>query len=226
MMTANYNHRVKALLRSVGSWGWRHPEWEKDVFYPDDLPADWQLSYYANEFDLVVVPASYWGADGYTDEDWLDDVEEDFVFYIDWPFLQLADLADYPHCAQACRQLGGQMAAVLVNNDIWQQLDKEQRDCFEAETAGFEILQYGSQPIAAYQQLTDAQNPVLAQDLATTKLLLVHSEQNENLRDLSQRIMPWFQASSFQHVILAEGDNMARLKELQTLTTLLPEAIE
>ncbi len=40
-----------------GAWGWRHNKWQ-DNFYPDDLPADWQLTYYSNEFPLVLIPAA------------------------------------------------------------------------------------------------------------------------------------------------------------------------
>ena len=38
----------------LGARGWRHAHWEND-FYPDDLPPDWQLAYYANEFSTVLV---------------------------------------------------------------------------------------------------------------------------------------------------------------------------
>ena len=39
---------------TVGSYGWRHPHW-RGSFYPEDLPEDWQLSYYSNEFSVVMV---------------------------------------------------------------------------------------------------------------------------------------------------------------------------
>lgn len=214
------------MLRSVGSWGWRYPEWEKDIFYPDDLPSDWQLSYYSNEFDLVVVPAAYWTSEGYGDEDWLDDVEQDFVFYVDWPFLQLADQADYARCAEACRQLGGQMTAVLINNETWQQLNSEQRDWFETQTKAFTILQYGAKSIAGYLQLADDQGSGPTESLANENLVLLHSDASESLRDLSQRIMPLLQGAAFKHIILANNHvEITRLKELHTLMSLLPAAL-
>ncbi len=40
----------------IGAAGWQHPAWEGD-FYPDDLPAEWQPVYYANEFPVVLIPA-------------------------------------------------------------------------------------------------------------------------------------------------------------------------
>ncbi len=38
----------------IGSAGWQHPEWENS-YYPEDLPPDWRLGYYANEFSLAVI---------------------------------------------------------------------------------------------------------------------------------------------------------------------------
>lgn len=44
----------------IGAAGWQHPEWANDVFYPDDLPEDWYLSFYANEFPITLVADSQW----------------------------------------------------------------------------------------------------------------------------------------------------------------------
>lgn len=44
---------------TIGTLGWEHSEWQGG-FYPDDLPEDWQLDYYANFSPLVVVPEAYW----------------------------------------------------------------------------------------------------------------------------------------------------------------------
>ncbi len=69
----------------VGSRGWEHAQW-LESYYPDDLPEDWRLDYYANEFGCVVLPAETWMT---TDEDvieqWLEDVEEDFMFFLELP---------------------------------------------------------------------------------------------------------------------------------------------
>ena len=65
-MTAN-NYRIL-----IGAHGWLHTAWQ-GVFYPADLPDDWQLGYYSNEFPVVLMPASYWQ---YADEEiaaWLED---------------------------------------------------------------------------------------------------------------------------------------------------------
>lgn len=43
----------------IGSHGWMHSQWES-TFYPDDLPEDWQLGYYANEFSIAVIEQNAW----------------------------------------------------------------------------------------------------------------------------------------------------------------------
>ena len=43
----------------IGAHGWMHSQWG-GTFYPDDLPEDWQLGYYANEFSLVVIEQKAW----------------------------------------------------------------------------------------------------------------------------------------------------------------------
>lgn len=38
----------------IGSAGWQHDAWQGN-FYPEDLPEDWRLGYYANEFPVVLL---------------------------------------------------------------------------------------------------------------------------------------------------------------------------
>lgn len=67
----------------IGAHGWNHPGWEED-FYPDDLPEDWRLAYYGNEFQIVVVPASYWQAGTQTVTGWLDETDDSPRFICEW----------------------------------------------------------------------------------------------------------------------------------------------
>ena len=71
-------HRV-----AIGACGWLHQDWIGD-FYPDDLPEDWYLGYYANEFSVVYIPASVWINEADL-SDWCEDVSETFRFIPD-PF--------------------------------------------------------------------------------------------------------------------------------------------
>ncbi len=75
---ALHNTQQDASVR-VGACGWDPSG--LTGFYPDDLPEDWQLGYYANEFTAVWVPASDLPQDEDELETWLD-VPEEFRFYI------------------------------------------------------------------------------------------------------------------------------------------------
>lgn len=47
----------------IGAYGWSHTAWQDD-FYPHELPEDWQLAYYGNEFPVIMVPSAYWQQPG------------------------------------------------------------------------------------------------------------------------------------------------------------------
>jgi hypothetical protein len=44
---------------AIGARGWEHDPWAGS-FYPVDLPQEWRLTYYNNEFHTVLVPAEHW----------------------------------------------------------------------------------------------------------------------------------------------------------------------
>lgn len=95
---------------TVAAYGWAHPDWA-DSFYPEDLPEDWQLSFYSNEFRAVLVPASAWSAeDSLEIERWAEDVGEDFVFYLEVVSLQ----TDWAKLAEAVKPLGEQLGGILL----------------------------------------------------------------------------------------------------------------
>ncbi len=67
----------------VGAYGWDHVDWQ-GVFYPDDLPEDWRLTYYANEFRSVYVPQSVWLHASMDDiEEWADGTPDEFYFFLE-----------------------------------------------------------------------------------------------------------------------------------------------
>jgi hypothetical protein len=94
----------------VAARGWSHPTW-CDGFYPDDLPEDWQLSYYSNEFRAVVVPAEDFAVvDPLEVERWAEDTSEDFLFY-----LEVEDLfIDWAKFAEVIQPLGEQLGGILL----------------------------------------------------------------------------------------------------------------
>ena len=68
----------------IGAHGWQHKGWSGS-FYPEDLPKEWQLGYYGNEFQLVSVPASYWAVEADTFDEWLEESDESLQMICEWP---------------------------------------------------------------------------------------------------------------------------------------------
>jgi hypothetical protein len=90
---------VFSLKKNInpGAYGWRHQHWLKS-FYPEELPVngaeDWRLSYYSNEFNTVMVPFNYWQPGETVDcEGWLDDVGENFQFFVECHESMLASIS-------------------------------------------------------------------------------------------------------------------------------------
>ena len=61
--------------------GWDHAAWA-DRYYPEDLPADWRLSYFANEFLGVALEPDIWiGVPNRVVSGWAQNLPERFRFY-------------------------------------------------------------------------------------------------------------------------------------------------
>lgn len=93
----------------IGARGWCHPQWVGD-FYPDDMPEDWWLPYYSNEFDVVLVP---WDELQQADADvlrtWVEDTKSDFEF-----FLELPANADVTVIDNAVAVMGAKLAGIVI----------------------------------------------------------------------------------------------------------------
>ncbi|WP_130536820.1 hypothetical protein [Thiomicrorhabdus indica] len=62
----------------VGTAGWQTPEVSQS-FYPEDLPCEWQLDYYSNFSNLVVVPQSFWLSQLSLEDEGAQESREEFV---------------------------------------------------------------------------------------------------------------------------------------------------
>lgn len=67
----------------IGACGWKHQAWSND-FYDEDLPEEWQLGFYSNEFSVVYIPAADW-VDVVDLNEWKDDVADSFRFILEIP---------------------------------------------------------------------------------------------------------------------------------------------
>ncbi|MHB1585664.1 MAG: DUF72 domain-containing protein [Acidiferrobacteraceae bacterium] len=82
-MMRNRNNPGPGLM--IGMCGWEHPDWTPG-FYPEELPPEWRLTFYANHFTTVLVPAERWLSGARQDlEQWLDDTGDDFRFVLELP---------------------------------------------------------------------------------------------------------------------------------------------
>lgn len=96
----------------IGAAGWEHAGWE-GWFYPEDLPPEWRLTYYGNEFSQVLVPEALWLTSQVQAPwgVWRDDVDESFRFVLEirHPLQKGSDVLDrIGACAAVLRvQLAG-----------------------------------------------------------------------------------------------------------------------
>ena len=96
----------------IGACGWKHSSWV-DNFYDEDLPEDWQLGFYANEFPIVCVPSSDWIQVNDISE-WLDDISDSFRFIMEIPENILMDDAAYSGALTKIKSLGEACLGIVL----------------------------------------------------------------------------------------------------------------
>lgn len=94
----------------VGAVGWLHPSWH-GAFYPDDLPEDWQLTYYNTQFRAVFLPYADWSAATPAQlAQWVQDSQAGFRFVLESGPLAAA-------ARRAAEALGGRLGALARRDD-------------------------------------------------------------------------------------------------------------
>lgn len=68
----------------LGARGWLHEQWV-DNYYPEDIPDEWRLGFYANEFNTLLVPWPQWNESIEALEEGLEDTDDDFHLYLELP---------------------------------------------------------------------------------------------------------------------------------------------
>ena len=142
--------RVVALSEHVvliGACGWQHKDWTGE-FYPDDLPEEWQLGYYGNEYQVVMVPASYWAAKPETIEEWLEESDESLRMICEWP-AEAVSQAQIKKAQQGINAVSDRVLAILIPLDtevsvadlvIYKELAETYPLCFDVATEQRERL--------------------------------------------------------------------------------------
>ena len=100
--------QLPALL--LLSRGWNHEAWID--FYPPDLPPEWRLGYYSNEFRAVLIPEAVWRGQP-EPALWLAEVNDQFLFYLE---CQRLDRQGLDLIEQAVQNLGGQLGGILLTS--------------------------------------------------------------------------------------------------------------
>ena len=100
----------------VGSRGWLHSTWSQS-YYPDDIPDEWRMGFYGNEFNTLLVKWEEWGKR--LDSEWLEqleDLDEDFHLYLELP-------GEVQALPQGLTEVGAQLVGLVCvdgDADAWQ----------------------------------------------------------------------------------------------------------
>ncbi len=120
-------------------------------FYPDDLPAEWRLGYYANEFETACISLDQTLAGICQDLQWLEDLADGFQLYFAPPTdadesQNTEDAAlsgELSHCRQVLIEQGDVPADHFLPSRHFWQPDQIIADASIARLPGdAEILQY------------------------------------------------------------------------------------
>ncbi|HEY4641024.1 MAG TPA: DUF72 domain-containing protein [Thermoanaerobaculia bacterium] len=115
----------------VGTSGYSYKEW-KGTFYPDDLPANKMLSFYAGQFSTVEINNSFYRMpDAKTVARWGSEVPDGFTFVLKAPQRithqkKLVDCGDdVHHLFEVAEALGPKLGPVLFQLPPFQRKDTE-----------------------------------------------------------------------------------------------------
>lgn len=127
----------------IANYGWLGAEW--DSFYPDDLPAEWRLDYYANEYSTVIVPAQTWQGESIDEaRHWLEQAPSGFNYY--W---ELDDADGAARLLELITQAGqgrGHMAGWLFQSGL-----RLEHGLFEVLASALPGAAFGTSPLPLVQ---------------------------------------------------------------------------
>lgn len=206
----------------IAAYGWLGPEWKE--LYPDDLPPEWRLDYYGNEFSAIIVPASDWQAVSIDEAThWLEEAPQGFRF-----FWEIADGDDAARLLELVAgidteldKLGGWLfrSGVKLDHDLLRRL-----------TANFPGAAYGDSPVPTVQteQLAAEGITLCWQDGDNLNcrgkgLRVFQPGQSSDLRHLRRRIKEEAAAGTERLLLLLRPQltTFALMRDLYTLSALL-----
>lgn len=209
------------MLLELAAYGWDSPVWS--TFYPEDLPQEWRLDYYSNEFTSLVVPASDWAGVSIDEAaSWLAEAPEGFRFY--W---ELADAEGASRLLELAGQHGsadGHLAGWLFQAGLILE-----HGVFEALSRCLPGAAYGQRPVPtlqaeqlAAQGITLCWQEGISLNCRGKGLRVLQIRQRPDLRALRRTVEEQLGAG-VEHLLLLVEPNpltLPALRELQTFTTL------
>ncbi len=125
----------------IGACGWLHEGWSGS-FYPDDLPADWQMAYYANAWPLALITARERTALTASQHGW-QECDDALRFVGEWSW------QDDPQQAEAeKRALGERYLATLLAVDARMDVGQLENILAHWQCAGEFIVDFSIEPPA------------------------------------------------------------------------------
>ena len=210
------------MLLELATYGWDGPAWS--TFYPEDLPAEWRLDYYSNEFDSLVIPAGEWAA-ATIDEagEWLAQAPDGFRFYWEIDSVdgasRLLELASLP--GKHDSHIGGWLfqSGLILETEL-----------FETLSSNLPGAAYGEHPVStvqaeqlAAQGITLCWQQELALNCRGRGLRVLKISQRPELRVLRRTVEEQCAAGVGHLLLLIEPNpqTMPVLRDLQTFASLL-----
>ena len=98
----------------TGASGFQHSGWDES-YYPPDIPADWKLAFYANDFTAILLPEFVWRETSHDDlEQWLEDIDEGFRVYL----RVSCSMPDLDECGKISKLLAPYFAGFFIDQDV------------------------------------------------------------------------------------------------------------
>ena len=96
-------------MMQIGSVEWLHDHWQAS-YYPEDLPRDWWLTYYSNEFPCVLTAPDLARTD--TAAQWLADTHARFRFFL---YLQALRESEWSVALVLAQALGERLGGIVCD---------------------------------------------------------------------------------------------------------------
>lgn len=190
----------------VGAYDWQQPQWQED-YYPEEMPAEWRLTYYANEFRCALVPATQWRDEA---NDWSDEVNEQFRFYF-----ELVEPDDIQRLSTLQPAMAGTLAGAVI---------LQARDDLVRQGARLDL------PLYSVATPTDKVKPVwqMESDIQGSTLGWVPAEQipahARPLRELVEAFIRQAPVGEQASLIFDRGVRIQTLRDAMVIASLLAPA--